>query len=434
MNAESPAPTPAPRKRRWARGILIALLILAALLALLALGIRYALQPAVATHFILQQAGKALGLEIAADGEPELQLRGTPKLVVRGVHARQPGAARELLKAERILLSLPWSTLKSRGAQLGIQRVELDAPVLDLSALADWRRTRPPSAAQRLPTLTRGLQVRRGQLLGEGWKMVAVGIDLPWFAPEKPLAGRVAGRYEAEAMQLPFDLHIALSKPDTTAALGLAGNVTPAAHDWKLPMQLRLSAPMHWGDDGLRLQPAKLGARARYEGGGDPLPFVIGAFGPARISKDGLDWPALALALRGEGAMPQLDGHGALHASHRLALSLAGQIHAWPEAWPVLPAPLSASRSPLPFSLDYAGALDFSDVVAFELQRDATRFDGRLRVRDVLAWPEIAATASPLPPLDGHLVTPHLDIAGAQLEGVEVDFEDPAIPPVDTKK
>ena len=434
MNAHSPASPPVPRKCRWVRRFLIVLLVLAALLALLALGIRHALQPAVATRFILQQAGKALGLEITADGEPELQLRGTPTLVVRGVHARQPGATRELLQAERILLSLPWNTLKTRGRQLDIQRIELDAPVLDLSALADWRRTRPPSTMQRLPTLTRGLQVRRGQLLGEAWKMVDVGIDLPYFAPDKPLTARVAGRYEAEAMQLPFDLHIALSKPDTSAALGLAGLVTPTVRDWKLPMHLRLSAPMHWGDDGLRLQPAKLGARARYEGAGDPLPFVIGAFGPARISKDGLDWPALALALHGEGVVPDLDGHGSLHAGHRLALSLAGRIRAWPQAWPVLPKPLSQSRSPLPFSLGYDGALDFSDVMALTLRRDATRFDGRLRVRDVLAWRGIAATASPLPPLDGHLSTPRLEIAGAQLEGVEVDFEDPAIPPADIRK
>ena len=46
-----------------AAALVLVLALKLALLALLALGIRYALQPAVATHFILQQAGKALGLQ-----------------------------------------------------------------------------------------------------------------------------------------------------------------------------------------------------------------------------------------------------------------------------------------------------------------------------------------------------------------------------------
>jgi hypothetical protein len=36
---------------------------------------------------------------------------------------------------------------------------------------------------------------------------------------------------------------------------------------------------------------------------------------------------------------------------------------------------------------------------------------------------------SPLPPLRGHLQTPRIDIAGATLEGVEIDFEDDAVMP-----
>jgi hypothetical protein len=32
-----------------------------------------------------------------------------------------------------------------------------------------------------------------------------------------------------------------------------------------------------------------------------------------------------------------------------------------------------------------------------------------------------------LPPLDGHLVAPRIDIAGATLQGVDVTLDDPAV-------
>ncbi len=426
MNANAATSSTPARKRRWALRLAIGCLVL---LLLLAIAIQQALQPRTASRLILREAGQALGLDITATGEPELQLRGTPRWVIRGVSARLPGTTRELLHADRILLSLPWSTLRSRGQLLDIDRVELDAPILDLAVLAEWRKSRPPSADQRLHTLTRGLHVMRGGVAGNGWRMADIDIDLPRFAPKEPVAAHVSGRYIARTMQLPFDLHLVLSEPANTAALGLVGELAPTASDWKMPMRISLSAPMHWGDDGLRLQPATLGANVRYEDlGSDPIPFALGAHGPARVSSDGLHWPGLALALRADGAVPSLDATGKLEAGQRLQLALAGQIPAWPDAWPELPAPLLDSRSPLAFSLDYAGAFDFSDVVALGVRRDATRFDGRFHVRDVLAWRDAASEGSPLPPIAGRLDTPKLEIAGAELEGVEVEFEEPSVP------
>ena len=421
MNADDAPTPPTARKRRWRLGLAIGLLIL---LLLLALAIRQVLQPRNATRLILHEASQILGLDITADGEPELQWRGTPRWVVRGVSARIPGTSRELLHAERILLSVPWSTLKSRGQLLDIERVELDAPIVNLAVLAEWQKSRPTTTTQRLPTLSRGLGIVRGQVLGDGWRVDGLDIDLPRFAPAQPLAMHARGRYAADALQLPFDLHLALSKPAASAALGLTGELTPTTGDWKLPMRVRLSAPMRWGDDGLHLQPATLGANVRYVGdGGEPIAFALGAHGPVRMASDGVHWPSLSLALRADGVVPNLDAAGNLSAGTQLQLALHGLIQAWPEAWPALPAPLSDSRSPLPFTLGYAGALDFSDTFDLGIQRDATRLDARLRVREVLAWRDAAAADSPLPPIEGRLVTPRLDIAGAQLEGVEVNFE-----------
>ena len=83
-----------------------------------------------------------------------------------------------------------------------------------------------------------------------------------------------------------------------------------------------------------------------------------------------------------------------------------------------------ASNSPLPFVLDYSGAANLSGDTALQLRRDATRFDGRFRLPDVLAWIEAAADGSPLPPIDGRLTTPVLEITGATLHGVEITFDD----------
>ena len=414
-----------PRKRRWwwLLGIAVVLLLL------IAVALRTVLRPDFATGVIIEQVGRQLGLEITTSGPAEYDIRGTPRLVLRGLRGRQPGHGRDLLTAERLYLLVPWETLKTRGHVLDVERAEIDAPVLDLAALQAWRGTRPSSAAQRLPTLTRGLRVVRGTLVGEGWSLDGITIDTPFFAPQRPLAAHVAGRYVARTLQLPFDLHLAMSKPATEAALGLAGTLEPIAKDWRLPMRIRLSAPMHWGKDGFRLSPAKLGANVRYLGtGGKPLPFIVGAYGTERVSKDGLDWSPLALALRGEGVVPDLDARGSVQAGTKIAFALDGRIRQWPDAWPRLPAPLDQSRSPLPFSLGYDGALDLSDVVALDVRRDATRFDGRLHIRDVLVWRNAMDTGSPLPPIDGHLSTPRLDIAGARLEGIEIEFEELTVP------
>ena len=117
--------------RRGARILLVVAVVLLALLLVL----RFALQPERATRFLLSRVGATLGLEITASGAAEYHLRGTPTLVIRDVVAREPGAAVPLLTADRILLSLPWSTIRARGAVLAARRLELDAPVLQIDAL-----------------------------------------------------------------------------------------------------------------------------------------------------------------------------------------------------------------------------------------------------------------------------------------------------------
>ena len=145
MSANAAQRKPAPR-RRWAR---IAGAI-AVLLLLLALALRVALQPEHVTGLVLGQLGKALGLEITASGPGEYRLGGSPVLVVRGVVAREPGAKTAILRAERVLLSLPWSTIRSRGDELTSPASNSMRPYSTcLRCSTGWRRAHRAKPASR---------------------------------------------------------------------------------------------------------------------------------------------------------------------------------------------------------------------------------------------------------------------------------------------
>ena len=407
------------RRGRLARFATIALIVL------LLLGVfgNYLLQPRRASAFLLDRVGTSLGLRITASGVASYRLRGTPQLVLRDVVAQRPGDATALLRAERVFVSVPWSTLRARGDDLTAQRIELDAPILDIPALQRWQTTRPPGES-RIPTLVDGLRITRGRIDNGNWSIDGIDVDLPSLAPGQPLRAHLQGRYVDSPTELPFDLDVALTKPADGAGLAAIGKVTLEGDGWKLPAQVYLVGPLHLGVGDISLRPAKVGLSARYVSANSNLPFVLGAAGPLRFS-DGV-WALVPadLILHGSGVIPDASARGAVALGRRLVLRINGDIATWPDAWPALPPPLSGSTSPMPFKLDYVGKLNFSDVVSLVLRRDDTTFDARFNLPVVQDWVESGKTGSPLPPLQGQLRTPRLEIAGATLEGVQVEFED----------
>lgn len=402
------------------------LIVLVVLALLFALTLRWISHPDRVAALILDRAGAALGLEITASGASEYRVFGTPMLVVRDVVAKQPGAATPLLRAKRIYLTLPWSTIRAAGADLAVERLELDAPHLDIAALQHWLATRPPGKT-RIPTLTDGLQVERGRVVGAGWSLEALDIELPSLYPDRGVRAHARGRVVAGATRLPFDLQAALTRPALGAGLGISGQAAVESGDWRLPMTPLLGGRLHSGDDGIGLDRMKLGATARYLSGATNLPFVFGIAGPLRYRDATLSIVPAGSVVHGRGPVPALNAHGRITFGDVLSLQLAGQLAGWPEAWPALPAPIGRSTSPLPFALDYAGKADFTDTASLRLQRDATQFSSRFRVSEITAWIDAGANVSPLPPLDGRVTTPALEVSGAQLEGVEIEIDDPAV-------
>jgi len=415
-SGSTPARQPS-RKPAWSALVVLIVLLLAGI------GLRYGMQPQHAARLVLDQVGRTLGLRITASGTSQYSLRGGPSLVIRDVVAQEPGAATPLLRADRILLSLPWSTVRglttgAAGSTITMHRVELDRPVLDVDALQHWLQTRPPSK-QRYPVLTQGMHVNDGRVIARGWSLGSLTIDLPRLVPDQPLRASIAGRYRSEAMQLPFDLDVALSHPANDAALGLAGTLSVERGTWRLPSRIVLSGMLHVGD-GWQLRYARLALASRYESGKTSLPFAAGIAGTLRSANARIAFAPLAVVVHGAGVIPDLSGTGGASLSNVLGLQLTGVLPAWPSGWPELPAPIGASKSPIPFALQYNGRPDLSDVAALHLSRDATVFDGRLRPFEFSSWIQAGSTGSPIPPLDGRLSTPRLDIAGAQLQGVDV--------------
>lgn len=404
------------------------LLVIAAVFLVAALLLRWLMKPEHMAPAILDLAGKSLGLEITAAGVGEYRLRGTPQLVVRNVTAREAGADTAVLRADRLLISVPWSTLRARGGDLTAKRVELDAPVLDVAAFQRWQATRPPSDAP-MPTLTNGVRIVRGMIVGDGWKIDGVDADLESLATGKPLRSHLSGRYVGDGIAAPFDVHVGMTQPASGAGVGVMGKLAVETTEWRIPSELSLSAKLDTSK-GVLLRHAVLGAHARYVSGDTSLPFALGLAGPLNFDSNGFTLQPASIALRGQGAMPTLDAIGGFSLTEEMKLDLDGTLAEWPDAWPALPAPLGDSSTPLSFILDYSGATDFSDVAGLQLQRDETRFTARFRLPKVMEWMDSGAAGSPLPPMSGALQTPTLEISGALLEGVEVELEDDDLPAI----
>ncbi|MDO4710165.1 MAG: hypothetical protein Q4B94_10285 [Pseudomonadota bacterium] len=418
------ADTPKPQRRRR-RAILIALLLLALLP-----GALLVLRPSILADIALKQLGAATGLEIQA-AAARYSLGSTPYISLSDVSARAAGSAKPVFQARRVHLAVPWQTLKRRGRLLDIERIELDAPSLDLLALQSWQQSRPASTAEtRLPTLLRGLGIQNGSVQGEGWRVENLHADIPHFAPDAPLHTHLQGRYLTGGSTLSFDLNLALAKAALPTGLGVSGQLEIADALWRLPARIRLRSLLHWQDGSITLARTRLSAASRYlPKDAPPLALALGAYGRLHWTSGALTAEPLAIAIRGQAPIPDFSAHGRLALDENLHLALQGALPHWPSSWPALPAPLDASRSPLPFAIGYQGNTDFSAPLDLQLRRDDSRADVRLRIRQLLAWLAQDTHSSPLPPLQGKVTTPRMLVQGAVLEGVEIDIEDPGLSP-----
>lgn len=370
------------RRRRWP-------FVLAVLVVLLAAGawwVNRQLEPNRLTATVLERVGATLGLELTIEGTPEYALRSEPRLVLPRLVVRQPGAATPLLTARRAEVSLPWDTITG-GGSLVITRVELDAPSLDLAALADWQATRP-AAPFELPTLTKGLMASDGRVIGDGWRIDGLRLAMPELREGAPARVAAAGAFTQGTTSADFDFTLDL------ATAGLASDF-------------------------------EFAGKGRLRTDALDVPWVLATDGRVDAASETTQLDLAALTLTSQSPVPDLDARGQVRFSDSTTLRLQGAIRQWPEGWPALPAPLSTSTSPLAYTLAYEGPGDFSAPLSLDVGRDETRFEGRFVLEEITGWIN-ATDAAPLPPLVGTLATPSMEVAGATLEGVRVQMEEDA--------
>jgi hypothetical protein len=204
-----------------------------------------------------------------------------------------------------------------------------------------------------------------------------------------------------------------------------------------MPAHVRLSGPFLLREGDVFAAPLTTGIGAQYastdSGSTDgAMPFALGAHGPLQVVDGALSLAPVNIVLRGRGKPPSADPIPSAAASGRIALDDALELHLdgtvarWPQAWPALPEPLGRPPGPVRVAIDYRGPAGFDGVVRLRAAHQATRFDGRFRIADITGWLD-SGLANPLPPIDGSARTPVLEIAGARLEGVEVEVDDPSI-------
>ena len=368
-----------PRSRRcW-----IVLGVLALAFVFGAWWINRELEPRRLTAIVLGQLGTSLKLDLRFDGQPDYALRPEPRLLIPNLVATDPGNGQVILRTERLEVSLPWATIT--GGYPVITRIDLRKPQLDLPALQHWLASLPKTPFK-LPTLTRGLRIEQGHVQADGWQLSAVDLTLPRLK-------------QNEAAKADLAFHFLQGKTATS----FAGT-----------MRIASAAPS---------SDFQLEGKGDLEHAPKPLAYTIALAGHYLSDDSAFHVDARSLRLQGDSPLPTLTAKGSLAIGATLSLALQGELAQWPKDWPALPAPLNEAKGPLPIQLAYSGKPDLSDLLTLDAALGESRFHSSLRLPQMQTW--LADNhAAPLPPLNGTLVAPRLNIDGIELKGVSVEIED----------
>jgi len=416
MPGVQPGREATPRKRWWLQ---IVLVMAAGLVAL-----PWLVPPERVADLLLRQLGPGLQLELIRNGPASWKVRGGPMLEMHDLEVGQIGTDTPWLHADRVLLAVPWRTVRSLGKTLDFTRIEVDSPRLSLPALRLWLDSRAPGEGDvALPALSNGLEIRNGQLQGDGWKINSIVMQFPDFAPDLPVRGKFSGRYMDKATQAGFDLRLAMTRPALPAGAAIVGSLDIQGDMGSIPARFTLSGPLRLKDGQWRIPALRLALEGELSPpDSPPLPLSLN-LGGALETGETIALSPLTLEFSGSGPLPSLTATGEATFNQQLHLHLIGEMPLWPRTWPILPPPLS-QRNRLGFTLDYTGALDLSGKLELQLQRGPTRLDASIRPDQLADWlSRDRDTPSPLPPLQGRLSTPTLELPGIILHGIEVDVE-----------
>jgi uncharacterized protein involved in outer membrane biogenesis len=153
------------RRRKIVLSTLLALGVAAVLV------VRHYAQPAQVSRVLVTLAHERLGLALTFTGEPRYSF--FPRLALELDAPRLRAASEPVLAARRLGVTLPWRSLYT--SELRIERIELDAPVLDLDRLAEW--TMPAASADGPRDTTAHVVIADGRIVRDG-KAIMNGVTV----------------------------------------------------------------------------------------------------------------------------------------------------------------------------------------------------------------------------------------------------------------
>lgn len=204
------------RHRWWLLGLLLALPLAAGF------GLRWLLPPERLGALALRQAEQALELQLDVSAPAQLVVWPRLQLELIGLGARAPGAAEPLLRAERIAVALPWRSLWS-GVEFGA--IELEAPQLDVVAVAAWQASRRSAAQSQTLAWPRvaGVTVRRGRVQAPAWQLDEITLESAAITPQQSSRIVLSAVLLREALRLPIELEVRMTPQPQAALLEFSG-------------------------------------------------------------------------------------------------------------------------------------------------------------------------------------------------------------------
>ncbi|GAB3734497.1 hypothetical protein GCM10028794_13020 [Silanimonas algicola] len=327
------------------------------------------------------------------------------------------GAVGLLAAALVAVLSLPWWLNARRAADLALVQLEastgLDWSYGDEPAIR-WRpqpwlslprlEGRDANGRTVLAAARIEIAVPWATLRGESLRVDALHLDAPALDLEAASDWWDA-RPAGDAAHLPWIDGLRITRGRVMWSRG-------ALQD------LELSLPRFAIDEPIALS---LGGRMVGTTAGDASSFPLSIRLLATPREAPLRLEGFELWVDGTGPIAPAVARGRLQLAPWV-LEANGELASWPEAWPALPAPLSASRSPIVFTLTQHGGTPTTAATQLALSRDSHRVETDGTPDSVMAW-LADRDAAALPPLRIRAEIPSLDLDGVRLEGVTVALD-----------
>ena len=322
-------------RRRWLRR----LVVLVVLLVAAALGLRWALQPERLGALLLGQVSQTSGLDIRVATPARLGFWPGLHLELDGLDAGLAGDT-ALLRARRVELFLPLSAL---WQPLRLQHIALEAPQIDLDALARWQeatRDAGPPAPLVIPAITR-LSLADGSLI--------------W------------GSHRIDALQLQLDRLL----PGESVSLQVEAMLHRGAPEHPVPLTLQVDGVWRQGSEGLRFDPIRLQAGSTNQTSALELRGALWWSPPQRLEFElggqlsvlPAEWPFADTLAPLKDAQLQLAHTGPANLGGRMTISVDGANVR------------GKAALQLPLLLDWLAAGDWTVSPPLELQAEAERIE-----------------------------------------------------------